>query len=85
MRLGDGTTHYGVMAQADPNGLFMPDAAEGTWILLKDPNGTEVKPVYVEPRIVVSPFKLDSLSKGHFELPASSSATNPEKFDTGAK
>jgi hypothetical protein len=46
------------LPQADPNGLFSPSSAEGTWVLLKDPNGTDVKPVYVEPRIVVSPFKL---------------------------
>lgn len=48
----------GSLPQADPNGLFSPSAAEGTWILLKDPNGKDVRPVYVEPRIVVSPFKL---------------------------
>lgn len=44
--------------QADPNGLFSPSSAEGTWVLLKDPHGTDVKPVYIEPRIMVSPFKL---------------------------
>jgi hypothetical protein len=48
-----------VIPQADPNGLYSPAAAEGTWILLKDPNGKGVKPVYVEPRIIVSPFKLN--------------------------
>lgn len=47
-----------VMAQADPNGLFSPAAAEGTWIMCKDPHGKDVRPVYVEPRTVVSPFKL---------------------------
>lgn len=47
-----------VISQADPNGLFSPPSAEGTWILLKDPNGNKVLPVYVEPRVVVSPFKL---------------------------
>ena len=55
------TRAYGGIAtlpQADPNGLFSPASAEGTWILMKDPNGTDVKPLYVEPRIVVSPFKL---------------------------
>lgn len=46
-----------VMPQADPNGLFSPESAEGTWILLKDPTGGKVLPVYVEPRTVVSPFK----------------------------
>lgn len=45
------------LPQADPNGLFSPASAEGTWVLLKDPNGKDVKPVYVEPRIIVSPFK----------------------------
>jgi hypothetical protein len=44
--------------QADPNGLFPPADSEGTWILMKDPSGTDVKPVYIEPRIFVSPFKL---------------------------
>ena len=47
-----------LVPQADPNGLFSPAAAEGTWILCKDPNGTKTLPVYVEPRVIVSPFKL---------------------------
>lgn len=46
------------MPQADPNGLFSPASAEGTWILMKDPLGDKVLPIYIEPRIVVSPFKL---------------------------
>lgn len=46
------------LPQADPNGLFSPASAEGTWILMKNPHGKEVVPVYVEPRIVVSPFIL---------------------------
>lgn len=47
-----------VVPQADPNGLFTPASAEGTWVLMKDPNSSDVKPVYIEPRIIVSPFKL---------------------------
>lgn len=43
--------------QADPNGLFMPDGLSATWIMLKGPDG-DVHPVYVEPTIIVSPFKL---------------------------
>lgn len=50
--------HPVTIPQADPNGLFSPATAEGTWVLLKDPNGDKARPVYVEPRIVVSPFKL---------------------------
>ncbi|MEK9151293.1 MAG: hypothetical protein AAB547_01535 [Patescibacteria group bacterium] len=46
------------LPQADPNGLFSPASAEGTWVMCKNPNGKEVRPIYVEPRIIVSPFKL---------------------------
>jgi hypothetical protein len=53
-----GSSSSQVVPQADPNGLFSPDSAEGTWVLLKDPHGSKVKPVYIEPRIVVSPFRL---------------------------
>jgi len=49
---------YGVIPQADPNGLFSPASAEGTWVMCKNPDGNEVRPVYIEPRIIVSPFKL---------------------------
>jgi len=56
-RYGAGS-HYLAVPQADPNGLFSPASAEGTWILMKDPNGTDVSPIYVEPRITVSKFKL---------------------------
>ena len=57
---GGSEHHYGSqrLPQADPNGLFSPASAEGTWIMCKDPNGTEAKPIYVEPRVIVSPFKL---------------------------
>ncbi len=46
------------LPQADPNGLFSPGSAEGTWVLCKDPKGSEVRPVYVEPRVIASPFPL---------------------------
>lgn len=53
--------HYGItLPQADPNGLFSPASAEGTWVLCKDPHSDDVKPVYVEPRLVVSPFPMDA-------------------------
>lgn len=50
--------YSGALPQADPNGLFSPSSAEGTWVMMKDPNGKTVKPVYIEPRIIVSPFRL---------------------------
>jgi hypothetical protein len=47
------------LPQADPNGLFSPSSAEGTWVMCTDPSGSgKTRPVYVEPRIIVSPFKL---------------------------
>ena len=48
---------FTAIAQADPNGLFSPASAEGTWVLMKNPNGRDVQPVYIEPRILVSPFQ----------------------------
>lgn len=48
---------YQTLPQADPNGLFMPDGLSATWIMLKGPDG-KVHPVYIEPEIIVSPFKL---------------------------
>jgi hypothetical protein len=48
------------MPQSEPNGLFSPEAAEGTWILMKNPNKDEVKPVYFEERIIVSVFELST-------------------------
>ena len=52
-------SYHIVLPQADPNGLFSPASADGTWVLCKDPNGDKVKSVYVEPRIIVTPFKMD--------------------------
>jgi len=52
---------YRQVPQAEPNGLFMPSSAEGTWIMLKPPGEDKVQPVYVEPRVVVSPFRLVNL------------------------
>lgn len=44
--------------QADPNGLFSPASAEGTWVMLSDPKTGKITPTYIEPRIIVSTFPL---------------------------
>jgi hypothetical protein len=49
---------YAILPQADPNGLFSPASAEGTWVMCKDPNSDKTRPVYIEPKVIVSPFKL---------------------------
>lgn len=56
--MSGGGNHSQVIPQADPNGLFSPASAEGTWIMCKNPNGSDVAAVYVEPRVIVSPFPL---------------------------
>jgi len=45
--------------QADPNGLYSPAAAEGTWVLCSQPSKDKTVPVYIEPRVIVSPFPLN--------------------------
>lgn len=52
---GNGTT----LPQADPNGLFMPNSAEASWILLINPNTNEPQPVYVEQKLLITPFPLE--------------------------
>jgi len=50
---------YGLtLPQADPNGLFSPASADGTWILLVNPKTGEPKPMYMEPKVTVVPFPL---------------------------
>ena len=44
--------------QAEPNGLFMPEGLSATWLLMLDPETNEPRPVYLEPEILVSPFKM---------------------------
>jgi hypothetical protein len=54
---GESTTE--VLPQADPGGLFSPESANGTWLLLVNPaNPKEVKPIYMEPNICALPFPL---------------------------
>lgn len=48
---------YTTLPQSEPNGLFMPPTAEGTWVMCASPKGEPV-PTYVEPRVIVSTFKL---------------------------
>ena len=47
-----------VIPQADPNGLYSPASADGTWVLCVDPKSGKPRPVFIEPRVIVSPFPL---------------------------
>lgn len=48
------------LPQPEPNGLFMPPTAEGTWVMCAGPKG-EIDPMYIEPRVVVSTHKLHAI------------------------
>jgi hypothetical protein len=53
-----GHRSWQVMPQADPNGLYMPTSSSATWLMMIDPETKKPRPVYFEPTITVSPFKL---------------------------
>lgn len=53
-----GQWHYWDADQPEPNGLYMPSAADGTWVICLDPADKSLKPVYVEPRVMVYPFEM---------------------------
>lgn len=41
-------------AQPEPNGLYMPDSTSATWVICLGGDGKSLKPVYVEPQVIVS-------------------------------
>ncbi|MFA6447744.1 MAG: hypothetical protein WCW31_05875 [Patescibacteria group bacterium] len=75
------TSRCATLPQADPNGLFSPASAEGTWVMCKDPKGPDVKPVYIEPRSIVSPFELPDSAVTPVATPRvpSTEAPKPDK------
>ncbi len=49
--------------QADPNGLFSPSSAEASWVICNNPDPKHPKKtglVYSEPKLIVSPFPLQT-------------------------
>lgn len=71
----NGTT----LPQAEPNGLFMPETADATWVLCSDGKGG-VAPVYSEPLLIVSPFPL-----GHIEAAENSGFSDKVSIEKLAK
>ncbi len=59
---GHEDNHYGAerLPQPEPNGLFIPASAEGTWVMCKDPDPSSPKvgAAYSEPKLTVLPFKM---------------------------
>lgn len=48
---------YVTIPQADPDGLFAPGSAQGTYIMMVQPDGTAM-PQYMEPNMSVFTYKL---------------------------
>lgn len=46
------------LPQADPNTLFSPPSTAATWILCLNPENKQAVPLFVEPNVIVSPFRL---------------------------
>lgn len=46
--------------QPDPNGLYMPTGLSATFVMCVDKEG-ELRPIYMEPEIIVSPFELNEV------------------------
>lgn len=69
----DGTWIYGehhVMPQPEPNGLFIPDSAKGTWNLCRDPKTGKPDVTYQEEDIAVFPYRLpDEMVEGFHPAP----------------
>lgn len=61
-RVQDGNSNvvWGTMKlpQADPNGLFSPASAQGTWIMCFDPHTEKVMPQYSEPDLVTLTYRI---------------------------
>ena len=57
VRYYNGGSRYKI-AQAEPNGLFMPEGLSATWLMMIDPKTKNARPVYIEPLIIVSPFRM---------------------------
>lgn len=58
---------HNTIAQAEPNGLFMPASAEGTWIMAMTDKGP--KPMYVEERVIVSPIRIPNVDESEALVP----------------
>lgn len=49
---------YAIMPQAEPNGLYTPDASNDKWVMCVDPKSGQASPVLAGGDIFTSPFPL---------------------------
>jgi hypothetical protein len=78
-KIGGPSGYYIPMPQADPNGLFSPSNAEGTFVEMNNPTKTnETGVVYSETRLTTFPYKIpDRLLCPDLEKPT----VKPEKAE----
>lgn len=53
-----GGSGIATLPQADPNALFSPSSANGTWVMLIDPTTNKTDVLYAEPNLVTYTHKL---------------------------
>jgi hypothetical protein len=53
------TRGVATLPQADPNGLYSPASADGTWVMCINPKTKKAEPQYIEPRIVTMTYPLE--------------------------
>ena len=58
MRITTDTHGITTIPQADPNGLYSPASADGTWIMCLNPKTKKAEPQYIEPHVFVTTFPL---------------------------
>jgi hypothetical protein len=46
------------LPQADPNGLYSPASADGTWVMCLNPKTKKAEPQYIEPHVLVTTYPL---------------------------
>lgn len=56
----DGGGHVLTLPQADPNGLFSPAQADGTWVMCKVPGSDKIMPQFIEPKVITLTFPKES-------------------------
>ncbi len=56
------------LPQPEPNGLWPPTSTSATWVICASPDGA-FQPVYVEPEITVSPFRLAAHGSWSLDAP----------------
>lgn len=52
------STQYSNPTDREPNSLYPPTSANGTWVQCLSPGSRQIKDVYIEPDVVVSPYSL---------------------------